>query len=187
MRKVTKAIASSTINVVDTNKELQFDVEGNVLPNVQINVDGIPTENRARLIAEKHCKHKNVMVLSIDVDENKLTLSAETFIMCGTVCEPNTVYGREYITQTFKFTSYNGIAIIDGKQKPISDIYIGETTPNKLLKAARENYDSDKVIITNTQVVESRYYLKREKYLELAKAEARICNVVEESEKETEE
>ena len=167
-RTISKNISSATIFVLDPSKEFELDENGMPKPNVLFHADGIPSANRARLLAQKFCNSKNVMVVRIDVDETKLRVDPDTFIARSYICEDGKAYGREYVTQTFKITYIYGFYMDTDGMKQFSEFYSGETTDNKLLNFAREKYGQT-AIITNKTVIDERRYMTRDEYLALAR------------------
>lgn len=170
-RTISKSISSATINVLDPSKSFKTDVNGMPIANVSFVLDGNPTMNKARIAAQKFCGSKNVMVLSIDVDETKLTVSPDVFIANSSVCDPNEVYGREYVTQTFKITTYHGFYIDPENCSMVQfeNCYFGETTANKLLKHAQDAAGTLNCVVTDSSVSDERRYMSREKYMQLAR------------------
>ena len=133
-------------------------------------LDGNPSVNKARLMAQKFCGSKNIMVMKIETDETKLSVSPEDFIAHSHICEEGVSYGREFVTQTFKLTSVWGFYLDTEKgMQKFHTFYEGETTESKLLNKIREWYGNT-AIITDWTVSDERRYMKREEYLELAKS-----------------
>jgi hypothetical protein len=130
-------------------------------------LNGNPSDNRARIQAQK-LFGKNVMVISVDVDETKLNVSPSDFIANSKVCKPNESYGREYITQTFKVTTIKGFYTDKDGMHIMNLTYSGTTTDNKLRNFACDYYDTLNVVITNTTVTDERRYMTRERYMQLA-------------------
>lgn len=181
-RTVNKSVKSATIYALDANKAFECDENGMPIANVIIPADGAPNANKARLIAEKTVGHKNVMVLNVEIDAQKLTVSPIDFWNASQDCIDGETYGREYITQTFKVTAYSGFAMYPGLgMVPISGLYMGHTTQNKLLIYAKESAilttdDGKKqtplsVVLppANVMELERRRYMTRELYMTLAK------------------
>ena len=169
MRKISKGIATSIINIIDPNKDMSFDENGFPLPNVTMEVSGTPSMNKARILAQREFG-RNVMVVSVDTDESKLTLDSETFYAHSSKCENGATYGHDMVTLTFKVTQAQGFAMTSEGMKPFDFEMVGTTTANKLHNAVCDATGSTNVIITTTNVVEERRYMSREQYVELAKA-----------------
>ena len=167
-RTVTKSLASATIYVLNATKPFEVDENGIPMPNVIFTMDGNPSPNRARIAAEKHCKTKNIMIMRIDVDETKLRVDPHVFYVNSALCDEDSSYGREYVTQTFKVTYLDGFAMSDDGMTPFHVFYAGETTDNKLLNYAREIVNPS-AIVTQKRIVEERRYMTRERYMELAR------------------
>ena len=168
-RKVSKSIASAIIRVLDPSKDFETDEKGMPIANVEFATDGNPSANKARILAEKYCKSKNVMVLAIEVDETKLTVSPDVFIANSEICKEGETYGREFITQTFKVTNIAGFYIDpENGMQEFDTTYDGETTENKLLNYVRDLF-GQMAVITMSEVNDERRYMTREKYLSLAK------------------
>lgn len=167
-RSISKKVNSATIYVLDPSKSFEVDDNGMPKANVTIEVDGAPTDNKARIIAQKECGSKNVMVLDVVIDTNKLTVSPDVFRMHSSVCVEGETYGREYVTQEFKITYIDGFYMSDEGMQPFSTTYNGVTTDSKLLNYARE-VNNNTAIITNKRVETERRYMTREKYIELGK------------------
>ena len=167
-RTVSKSIASATVYILDPMKHFETDENGMPVANVEMHLDGNPTQNKARLAAQKFCASKNVMVMRIDVDETKLNVSPDVFIAHSKICGDGATYGREYVTQTFKVTYIDGFYMNDNGMQKFSAFYSGETTANKLLNYARETYGQT-AIITSKSVKDERRYMLREDYLKLAR------------------
>ena len=168
-RTVTKSMASATVYALDATKAFETDENGMPKPNLVFNIDGNPTANRARIAAQKTAGHKNVMVVSIDVDESKVRVAPATFYANSNICKDGETYGREFVTQTFKLTKVSGFYIDDetGNMTPYTNTYFGVTTDSKLLKAMRDSYGMT-AIITAKPIIEERRYMARDKYMELA-------------------
>ena len=168
-RTITKGIASATIYALDPTKK--FDVDENGMPkaNVVFATDGNPTSNKARLLAEKFCKSRNVMVLDVVVDETKLNVAPDVFYSNSAICLNGNTYGREYVTQTFKTTWIWGFAMGENGMESIEDCYMGVTTESKLLNYVRKNAGTQNCIITRTEIREQRRYMTRDKFMELAR------------------
>ena len=170
-RTVTKSIASATVYVLDPSKDFEIDANGMPVANVTFELDGNPSPNRARIQAEKVCKSKNVMVLNIEVDETKIKVDPAIFMAHSEVCKPDTAYGREYVTQTFKITNVKGFYMdVESGLTNFEFEYMGVTTDSKLLKAARDKYGMQ-AVVTVKNVIEERRYMTRDKYLALASGE----------------
>ena len=167
-RSVTKSLASATIYVFDPSRDFSIGEDGMPLPNRKFVCDGNPSENKARILAEKHCKSKNVMVVRIEVDETKLNVTPETFYANSEECDPDATYGREFVTQTFKITLINGFYIDTAGMHSFTVDYFGVTTDSKLLSYVREQF-GQRATITHAAIVEERRYMTRERYIELAK------------------
>ena len=185
-RAITKSLASSIVFGLDANKEFDMTDDGAIIPNVTVQCDGVPSETKALNLLAKKVGHRNVMVLNVQTDETKLSLSAAGFLMNSMVCKENEVYGHDFVTQTVKITVYNGFAVVDGKPQPFIGEWIGETTKAKVLKAERDARNSRNVVVTSMQVKEERRYMSRELYLKLAKREAakNVAAVEEEEDKQ---
>lgn len=168
-RTISKSISAATIYALDASQPFDTDDNGMPIANMVFTMDGNPTQNRARLEACKQAGHKNVMILQIVIDETKLKVSPDVFVSNSKICKPDTVYGREYVTQTFKVTFYRGFAMTENGMESFEDAFVGETTPAKLLKLARDRYQSQSVVVTESNVSEQRRYMTRDKYLELAR------------------
>ena len=166
-RKVTKSVSSATIFGFDPSKDFETGEDGFPIPNVVISADGNPTDNKARLLLEKHTGNKNVMVIRIEVDETKLSVGPNVFVVNSSPCIEGETYGREYITQTFKRTYLEGF-YIDGTMHTFQLDFVGTSTPNKNLALVRTEFGVQ-AVITKTEVVEERRFMTREKYLELAR------------------
>lgn len=182
-RTVTKSLATATVYALDATKPFETDSNGLPIANLVFNIDGNPTANRARIAAQKAAGHKNVMVMTIDVDETKVKVSPATFYANSSLCKENESYGREYITQTFKLTKVSGFYIDDesGNMTPYTNTYFGVTTDSKLLKAMRDTYGMT-AIVTSKPIVEERRYMARDKYMELATVSASESESESESE-----
>lgn len=167
-RSISKGIAASVIHVFDPSKEFTVDSDGMPLPNVFINCDGKPSPNRARIIAERECKSKNVMVLHIVTDETKLTVAPDVFIANSTPCVDGESYGHDTIVQTFKTTTISGFYMNEEGMKSFSITYIGMTTQNKLLNYVREEV-APNAVITRTDVMDCKRWMTKAKFMELAK------------------
>lgn len=172
-RTVTKSLATATVYALDATKEFETDANGMPIANLVFNIDGNPTANRARIAAQKAAGHKNVMIMSIEVDETKVKVSPTTFYANSSRCKEGETYGRDYVTQTFKLTEVSGFYIDDetGNMTPYANTYFGMTTDSKLLKAMRDTYGMT-AIITAKPIVEERRYMARDKYMELATVSA---------------
>lgn len=166
-RSISKSIASATIFVFDPGTRYELDENGMPKANRKFTVDGNPSENAARIQAQKRYG-KNVLVLGIQVDETKLTVSPETFIANSEICVAGETYTREYVTQTFKVTRFGGFYTDADGLHQFAYEFAGETTANKLRNMACERTGSQNTVITSTEVVEERRYMARSKYLELA-------------------
>ena len=167
-RTVSKSIASATIYALNPAKPFEVDANGMPKANVEFAADGNPSPNKARILAEKYCKTKNVMVLRVEVDETKLSVNPEVFITNSEICKDGATYGREYITQTFKITTLQGFYMDEKGMHQFTDIYNGETTDNKLLNYARDLFGQT-TVITAKKVVDERRFMTRERYMELAR------------------
>lgn len=167
-RTISKSIASATIYVLDATKPFDTDENGMPVANRSLQCDGAPSMNKARILAEKAFGTKNLMVLSIDVDETKLKVDPTTFYANSQPCVDGEVYGREFVTQTLKVTTITVFYVDGGIPKTVELVYNGETTPSKLLKFAREN-TSQTAVVTSSVVNEERRYMTREDYLKLAR------------------
>lgn len=167
-RTVSKSIASATVYVLDATKA--FDIkDGKPIANVVLNMDGNPSMNKARIEAAKTLGHKNIMILDIQVDETKVSVSPDVFMMNSSVCVEGESYGREFVTQTFKVTFYRGwYTDNDGTMVAFENAYMGETTDAKLRKHAIEACGTQNVIITEKTVKDERRFMRREKYMSLA-------------------
>lgn len=166
-RIINKTIASATIRYFIPSKPFEVDENGMPKPNETLFVDGNPSQNKARILGEKAFKTKNLMVVSIEVDETKLKVDPLVFLAHSDVCEDGATYSREYVTQQFEYTRIWGFTFEDGAMKPFEMTYEGKTTANKLLNYVREKY-SQAAVITNSEVCTERRYMTRAKYLELA-------------------
>ena len=168
-RSISKSIASAIVYILDPTVEFDI-VDGKPVANTTMLLDGNPSMNKALIEAQKFCGHKNVMVLDIKVDETKVTVSPAAFMLNSRVCIEGQSYGREYITQTFKVTYYRGWYIdSDGNMVNFENAYNGETTDSKLRKHAIDACGSKNIVITEKTVKEERRYMRREKYMELAR------------------
>ena len=167
-RTISKSIASATIYILDPSKEFKTDENGMPVANVTMYLDGNPSENKARIAAQKFCGSKNVMVLNIDVDETKLSVSPDVFIAHSKVCADGATYGREYITQTFKVTYIDGFYMDERGMHTFATAYNGETTQSKLLNYVRGTFGQN-AVITLTTVIDERRYMARDDYMKLAK------------------
>ena len=163
-RSISKSLASAKIYVLNPNKSIEFDENGAPIPNDSFEMDGNPSQKKAELTAYKKFGTKNIMVLRIDVDETKLTVNPDVFFVNASPCEDGKTYGREYVTQTFKSTSYKFITASGVKE----GMYFGTTTFNKLLSYVRESEPNAILIPDSISVIDTRYYMTREKYMSLA-------------------
>ena len=166
-RRISKNLASATIFVFDPSTEYELDENGMPKANRKFTVDGNPSDNAARIQAQKRYG-KNVLVLAIHVDETKLTVSPDTFIANSKVCVEGETYTREFVTQTFKVTRFYGFYTDESGLHKFTYEFAGETTANKLRNMACERTGSQNTVITSTEIVEERRYMTRAKYLELA-------------------
>ena len=167
-RSISKGIAASIIYVFDPSKHFDVGEDGMPLPNVTIACDGRPSPNKARIIAERECKSKNVMVLSIVTDETKLTISPDVFIANSTACVNGASYGHDTIVQTFKTTTVSGFYMDENGMKSFSVTYVGTTTQNKLLNFVRDEV-SPNAVITRTDVMDCKRWMPKTLFMELAK------------------
>ena len=169
-RAISKKMVSATIYGFDATKEFQLDESGNPIANVVIQCDGNPSENKARILLERECGTKNVMVMNIEIDESKLNASSEDFYNHSEKCEEGVNYGREFITRIFKVTAVGGFYFDnDNKLQPFSTTYFDVTTDSKLLNWVRDVFDTNRVTITASEVIEEKRYMKRDDYFNLAK------------------
>lgn len=168
-RTVSKSLASATIYVLNPAEEFNVDENGMPIANVVFSVEGNPSQNKARILAEKYCESRNIMVLNIDVDESKLSVAPDVFIANSDICEEGKSYGREYVTQTFKITHIDGFYMDTDKGIQRFDVYLEDkTTDSKMLKFVREQYGNT-ACITSSVVIDERRFMTRERYLELAR------------------
>ena len=167
-RSISKGIAASVIHVFDPSKDFDIDGNGMPLPNVFINCDGKPSPNKARIIAERECKTKNIMVLDIVTDETKLTISPDVFIANSKACENGVSYGHDTIVQTFKTTTISGFYMNADGMKPFIVMYVGTTTQNKLLNFVRDEV-APNAVITRTDVMDCKRWMSKARFMELAK------------------
>lgn len=167
-RTISKAIASATVYVFDPSTNFELDENGMPMANRTFQLDGNPSENKARIQAQQRFG-KNVMVLAVEVDETKLRIAPATFIANSEICKPDTTYGREYITQTFKVTTVSGFYTDADGLHQFSEVYAGETTANKLRNWVCDKFNTQNAVVANATVSEERRYMSRETYLELAK------------------
>lgn len=168
-RTVSKSIASATIYALDAAKAFDID-NGKPVANLVFTMDGNPSENKARIEASKMAGHKNVMILDIMVDETKVSVDPHVFMMNSSLCVEGESYGREYVTQTFKTTYYRGWYTDEsGNMVAFENCYFGETTDSKLRKHAIDACGTQNVIITDKVVKDERRFMRREKYMSLAK------------------
>ena len=166
-RIINKTIASATIHYFIPSKPFEVDENGMPKANETLFVDGNPSPNKARILGEKAFKTKNLMVVSIEVDETKLKVEPMVFLAHSDVCEDGVSYSREFVTQQFEYTRIWGFCFEDGNMKPFEATYEGKTTANKLLNYVRETHGQT-AVITNSEVCTERRYMPRSKYLELA-------------------
>lgn len=168
-RAVSKKMVSATIYGFNADIEFELDDNGMPKPNVVIQCDGNPSQNKARILLERECNTKNVMVMNIDIDESKLNVSSEDFYNHSEKCEDGVNYGREFVTRVFKITAVGGFYFDDNGIHAFGTTYFDVTTDNKLLNWCRELFDTERVTITTNEVIEEKRYMKRDDYLKLAK------------------
>lgn len=167
-RKVSKSLSNATIYVFDPSQPFEIDTNGLPKPNVIVNADGNPSANKARLLAQKACGSKNVMVVSIDVDETKLSVAPDVFMANSSVCVDGATYGHDVVTQVFKITKVGGFYFGENGMEQFATVYNGTTTENKMLNFVRDLFGPT-AVITTSKVVEERRWMSRAHYLALAK------------------
>ena len=169
-RTINKNMSSSTVYAIDANKPIEQDENGVIVANMVFQVEGVCSENKARIRAEKLAGHKNVMIMFVDVDETKLTVNPDVFYYNSSPCRDGVSYGREYVTQSFTNLSVNGLYKgEDGILKPFVYNIPNEMADSRVLSYMREAYGKDAVILNIERETEKRYML-RTKYIELATA-----------------
>lgn len=160
-RTIKKSLATATVNVAVIT-------DSGEMVEKSFTLDGNPNESKALRVAQKKYGF-NVMVLSVDIDESSVAIDPDVFFANSEVCNPDTSYGREYITQTFKNTIIHAMHMVDGSPKPETLVYFGVTTLRKARNFACDSLEDSNVIVTGTEVVEERRFMTREKYKELAR------------------
>ena len=162
-RTISKNVATATIYVLDPNKAYTLDNNGMPIANVTIDVNGAPSRARAERIAREYCDSKNVMVMRIDVDETKLNVDPDTFILNSSVCAAGATYGREYKVQTFDVMH---VTVFDGTTLSTFTIN-GNMAASRLLNYVREMTTPNAVVL-NREDVQERRYMSVERYMALA-------------------
>lgn len=167
-RTVSKSISAATVFVFDPSIEFTLDENGFPLPNRSFELNGNPSNNRARIQAQK-LFGKNVLITNVQVDESKLSVPPAVFVAHSDVCKTGETYGREYITQTFKITHISGFYTDDNGMHMLENCeYFGTTTANKLRNFVCDMYQTQNVVITSSEIKDERRYMTRELYLKLA-------------------
>ena len=167
-RSISKSLASATVYVFDPSIAFELDENGNPKPNREFKIDGNPSLNAARIKAQK-LYGRNILVTDVQVDETKLTVSPTDFLMHSSVCLDGESYGREFVTQTFKITTYRGWYMSEDGMTAFENEYVGETTQSKLQTHAIASTGTKNTVITDVTVREERRFMSRDKYMELAK------------------
>ena len=173
-RSITKKVASATIYGFNADIDFEIGDDGFPIPNVTIECDGNPTENKARILLEKKCNTKNVMLIKIEVDETKINVDPNDFYLNSSLCVDGENYDRNFVTKVFKITSVGGFYFADGKNgdkqmHSFSDDYVGVTTDNKLLNYYKDVFDSSRLTITTTDIHDEKRFMLKSEYLKLAK------------------
>ena len=168
-RRVTKNIASAHVYALDGTKDFKVDDDGMPLPNVDFYMDGNPHPNRARMAAEKYVGHKNIMVIKVDVDETKVSVSPDRFYQYSSPCLEGISYGHDTITATFEFTTVRGFYMDAEGMHQFEEQYPGVTTDARLLNHIRELKGTQMAAITSKQITEDRRWMYKTEYLALAR------------------
>ena len=161
---------ASTIYGFTPTREIVMGENGFPMPNIVISAPGKVSDNKARILLEKEAKTKNVMLVRVETDETKLSVSADDFIINSRRVLDGESFGHDYIVREFKITEFSGWLIDEQGFHEFKDEYPGTTTANKLLNYARELFGPTATINpSSVNVTTEKRVMTRAKYAEIAK------------------
>lgn len=161
---------ASTIYGFTPTREITIGDDGFPMPNIIIAAPGKVSDNKARLLLEKEVKTKNVMLVRVEFDETKLSLSAEDFIINSRRVLNGESFGHDSIVREFKITEFAGWYMDEHGFHNFTDEFPGTTTTNKLLNYARDLFGPTATINPDSvNVTTEKRVMTRAKYSEIAK------------------
>ena len=161
---------ASTIYGFTPTRKITIGESGFPIPNVIISTPGKLSDNKARILLEKEAKTKNVMLVRVETDETKLSVSAENFVINSRRVLDGESFGHDYIVREFKITEFSGWFIDEHGFHEFSDEFPGTTTANKLLNYARELFGPTATVKPDSvKITTEKRVMTRAKYAEIAK------------------
>lgn len=168
-RSVSKQLVTSTILGLDPTQPYEVDDNKMPLPNLTVDVDGKPSDRAALITLQKAAGHKNVMHIRTECDIAKVALPAHIFLSFSEPCVAGATYGREYVTQVVKIPLLKGFAMTEVGMVPFCLVFPdGPAAESKYRKFVAEQLDTHNLTITDVTVVESRRFMTRDAYADIA-------------------
>ena len=161
-RNITKTFGTAqTVATVAYIKDGQMVTE-------TMQFDGRKSQKAAQVAIRKMLNTTNFFISSLETveseNEETYTLDSDVFAANAEECADGGTYGREYVTSTVKATIY-GVLSANGMEQFILS---GTPATSRARNAIADSVGSDNFLITEQRIVESRMYMTREKFVELA-------------------
>ena len=170
---ITKVFGSTTTTV-----DVTFMNEGN-MERKTFTQAGRKSEKAMSVYVRKLLGTQNFLMQNLNVvegdDEKSYSMSNELFIANSDICDADTSYGREFVTATVKTSRFTVLAEDGMKTVELA----GTTTENKARKFIGDVLGTTNFLLTSTEISESRRYMTKDKFMELA-----TCTKAEEDTKE---
>ena len=161
-RNITKTFGSS-----QTIATVAYMRDGQMVSEV-MEFDGRKSQKAAQVAIRKLLNTTNFFISSLETveseNEQTYTLDADVFAANANNCQDGDVYGREYVTSTVKATVYEVLST-NGMETVVLS---GTPATSRARNAIAEEVGSDNFLITEQRIVESRMYMTRDKFCELA-------------------
>lgn len=163
-RAITKTFGSKSVTLTIRR------IDGGEMVTEAYEFANCKSVRAAKTALARQLNTNNFLVIDEQINEgaeqHTYTLDAETFDVYSQVCDENKSYGHNTVTTTFDETIVTFYTI--ASEEAQTCIIFGKTTPRKLRRMVAENVGDDNILIADTNIVQIRKWMPKDKFIELA-------------------